>query len=132
MKKVTGLTYEPSFTPMVSNYYKGLSVAIPLFTRLLSKKYTVKDIHEILSEYYSVEAFINVLPLDVEISLEDGHFDVEGNNNTNRIDILVSGNDDEILLTSRLDNLGKGASGAAIQNMNLMLGLDESIGLKKE
>jgi N-acetyl-gamma-glutamyl-phosphate reductase len=130
MQKIAGLTYEPAFTPMISNYCKGMSVSIPLFTRLLSKKYIVSDIHEILSEYYASEDFINVLPLDIENSLEDGYLDVEANNDTNRIDILVSGNENEILLTSRLDNLGKGACGAAIQNMNLMLGLEEKISLR--
>lgn len=96
----------------------------------MSKKYTVSDIHKILSEYYALEDFINVLPLDIENSLEDGFLDVEGNNDTNRIDIFVSGNENQILLTARLDNLGKGACGAAIQNMNLMLGLEEKTGLK--
>ena len=72
-----------------------------------------------------------MLPLDVNQSLEDGYFDVEENNDSNRIDILVSGNEDQILITSRLDNLGKGASGAAIQNMNIMIGADETTGLNK-
>jgi N-acetyl-gamma-glutamyl-phosphate reductase len=131
MQKVTGLAYPPVFTPMISNFYKGMCVSIPLLPRLLNKKYTVTDIHEILSQYYASEHFINVLPLDVENNLEDGYLDVEVCNNTNRIDIFVSGNEDRILLTARFDNLGKGASGAAIQNMNLMLGLEEKTGLNK-
>lgn len=131
MQKVTGLAYPPVFTPMISNFYKGMCVSIPLLPRLLNKKYTVTDIHEILSQYYASEHFINVLPLDVENNLEEGYLDVEGCNNTNRIDIFVSGNEDRILLTARFDNLGKGASGAAIQNMNLMLGLEEKTGLNK-
>lgn len=130
MQKITGLAYEPAFTPMISNYYKGMSVAIPLLPRLLNKKYTVSDIHKILSEYYAFEDFINVVPIDNENYLVDGYLDIEACNDTNRIDIFVSGNENEILLTARLDNLGKGASGAAIQNMNLMLGLEEKIGLK--
>lgn len=129
MQKLTGLAYEPTLTPMIANYYKGMSVTVPLFNRLLNKKYSVSDIHEVLSEYYAGENFINVVPLNIENYLEDGYLDVEANNDTNRLDIFVSGNQDQILITSRLDNLGKGASGAAIQNMNLMLGLDEKIGL---
>ncbi|EKQ54471.1 MULTISPECIES: N-acetyl-gamma-glutamyl-phosphate reductase [unclassified Clostridium] len=130
MQKITGLSFEPAFTPMISNYYKGMSVSIPLFSRLLSNKYTVFDIHKILLEYYQDEKFINVIPQDIENSLEDGYLNVEANNDTNRLDIFVSGNENKILITSRLDNLGKGASGAAIQNMNLMLGLKEDTGLK--
>lgn len=129
MQKITGLLYLPAFTPIVSNYYKGITVSIPLLPRFLNKKYTVSDIYKILSEYYASEHFINVLPLDVNNYLKDGYLDIEACNNTNRIDILVSGNENEILLTARFDNLGKGASGAAIQNMNLMLGLEEKTGL---
>lgn len=129
MQKITGLVYPPVFTPIVSNYYKGITVSIPLLSRFLNKKYTVSDIHKILSQYYTSEHFINVLPLDVDNYLEDGYLDIEACNNTNRIDILVSGNENQILLTARFDNLGKGASGAAIQNMNLMLGLEEKTGL---
>ena len=130
MQKITGLDYEPVFTPMIANYYKGMSVTVPLFNRLLTKKYSVSDIHKILSEYYAGEDFINVVPLNIENYLEDGYLNVEANNDTNRLDIFVSGNEDQILITSRLDNLGKGASGAAIQNMNLMLGLEEKMGLR--
>lgn len=129
MQKITGLVYPPVFTPIVSNYYKGITVSIPLLPRFLNKKYTVSDIHEILSEYYASEHFINILPLDNENYLEDGYLDIEACNNTNRIDIFVSGNENQILLTARFDNLGKGASCAAIQNMNLMLGLEEKNGL---
>ncbi len=131
MQQVTGLEFKPTFSPMIANYYKGMSVAVTLHTRLLSRHYTVEEIHAAISEYYKDEHFINVLPLDVNQSLEDGYFDVEENNDSNRIDILVSGNEDQILITSRLDNLGKGASGAAIQNMNIMIGADETTGLSK-
>lgn len=131
MQKVAGLDFKPAFTPMIANYYKGMSVAVTLHTRLLTKKYTVSEIHDALCEYYKDEQFIKILPLDAAQSLEDGYLDVEGNNDTNRIDILVSGNEDEILITSRLDNLGKGASGSAIQNFNIMIGAEESKGLNK-
>lgn len=108
---------------------EGITVSIPLSPHFLNKKYTVSDIHKILYEYYAYEYFIIVLPLDVQNYLEDGYLDIEACNNTNRVDIFVSGNENQILITAKFDNLGKGASGAAIQNMNLMLGLEEKIGL---
>lgn len=129
MQKITGLAYPPVFTPVVSNYYKGMTVSIPLLPRLLDKKLTAKDVRDYLSQYYASEPFVNVVPLDFEDYLENGYLDAEACNDTNRIDIFVFGNDDQILLTARLDNLGKGASGAAMQNMNIMLGLDDGIGL---
>ncbi len=131
MQKITGLEFKPAFSPMIANYYKGMSVVVTLHTRLLSKKYTLEEVHHALKEYYKDEYFINILPIELSQSLEDGYFDVEENNDTNRIDILVSGNEDEIMITARLDNLGKGASGAAIQNMNIMLGTDENEGLNR-
>ena len=129
MQKVTGLAYPPVFTPIISNFYKGMAVSIPLLPRLLNKKVTAAEVHKFLSEYYAAEPFVKVMSLEVDNYLEDGFLDAEGCNDTNRIDIFVFGNEEQILLTARLDNLGKGASGAAIQNMNLMLGVDERIGL---
>jgi N-acetyl-gamma-glutamyl-phosphate reductase len=70
------------------------------------------------------------MPFDDSTLLDDGFFNPQEANNTNRNDIFVFGHDDQILLVSRLDNLGKGASGAAVQNMNIMLGLDEGTGLE--
>ena len=84
-----------------------------------------------LTDYYTNEYFVNIMPLNDPNNLEDGFLNAESCNNTNRIDILVFGNANQVLISSRLDNLGKGASGAAIQNMNLMLGVGEITGLKK-
>lgn len=130
MQKVTGISYPPVFTPVISNFYKGMVVSVPLHTRLLPKKYSAKEIHSFLAEYYKNEKFIRVMPFNEEANLENGCLDSESCNDTNRLDIFVYGHEDQIIIISRLDNLGKGASGAAIQNMNIMLGLDESIGLK--
>lgn len=130
MQKIVGLDFPPVFTPIVANFYKGMTVSIPLLTRLLSKKLTAQKVHEFLSEYYALERFINVIPFETDEHLENGFLDAEGCNDTNRVDIFVFGNEDQILLTARLDNLGKGASGAAIQNMNIMLGLEEGLGLR--
>lgn len=132
MQKVTWLEHAPIFTPVVSNYYKGMAVSIPLFTRLLSKKVTSVDVVDMLSDYYADEKFVRVMPADPEDCLDRGFFNLQECNDTNRLDIFVFGNNDQILLLSRLDNLGKGAAGAAVQNMNLMLGIDETTGLMSQ
>ena len=75
------------------------------------------------------ERFVRVMPLSDPATLEDGFFDVQACNDTNRVDLFVFANDSQVLLVSRLDNLGKGASGAAVQCMNLHLGCDEGLGL---
>ena len=129
MQMRAGLMYPPLFTPVVANFYKGLAMSIPLIPRLLSKKVGIYDIHHLLSSHYASERYVRVMPLEADAFLEDGFFDLTNCNNTNNVDIFVLGNDEQILLLSRFDNLGKGASGAAIQNMNIMLGLNEQMGL---
>ena len=83
-----------------------------------------------MAEYYANEPFVRVLPFNADTSLDDGFFDVQACNDTNRVDLFVFGNDERISSrVARLDNLGKGASGAAIQCMNLAIGADEEAGL---
>ena len=86
-------------------------------------------IHAALAERYAGERFVRVMPLRDAATLEAGFFDVQACNDTNRADVFVFANDRQVLLMARLDNLGKGASGAAVQAMNLHLGLDEGLGL---
>lgn len=129
MKLHSGLNSTPLFTPIVGNYYQGDAVSIPLLPRIFLIKVTARDIQELLASYYKDERFVRVVPFDSEAFLEDGFFNLMHNNNTNYLDIFVFGHEDQILLVTRFDNLGKGASGAAIQNMNIMLGFDEGIGL---
>jgi N-acetyl-gamma-glutamyl-phosphate reductase len=131
MKKISGLQYAPLFTPMVCNYYKGMLVSIPLITRLLSKNISGMELQKFLSDYYEGERFIKVMPYGEESNLDNGYWGATDCNDTNSLQLFVFGNTDQILLMSRLDNLGKGASGAAIQVMNLMLGIDEAHGLKE-
>lgn len=126
MQYILGLQYQPVFSPVVSNFYKGMVVSIPLFTHLLNKHITPNEIRDILADHYDGEQFVRVMPYTQEERIDGG---LEGCNNTNRIDLFVFGNSERILLVSRLDNLGKGASGAAVQNMNIMLGIDEETGL---
>ncbi|MFZ5634369.1 MAG: N-acetyl-gamma-glutamyl-phosphate reductase [Bacillota bacterium] len=130
MQKITGLLYPPVFTPIVADFYQGMVVAIPLLKRLLNKKMTAKEIQEFMTSYYAAERFVRVMPYESEKYLDNGYFDATGCNHTNQIEIFVFGHGEQILILSRLDNLGKGASGAAVQNMNIMLGVDEGTGLE--
>lgn len=129
MQKVVGLEFTPLFTPMVCNYYKGMVVSVPLHRRFLPQKSTALQIHEFLSKYYESERFIKVLPIEPELSTENGYLNAIASNDTNQNDICIFHNDEQIVLMSRLDNLGKGASGAAVQCMNIVLGYDEGTGL---
>lgn len=128
MRQMSGLAHDPIFMPVVANYLKGMAVSIPLFPRLLNKQCSTRDIRAALADYYEGEEFIRVMPFCTE-EPDYPYIDAEGCNNTNRMDIYVLGNEDQTVLIAVLDNLGKGASGAAIQNMNLMLGIDERTGL---
>ena len=129
MQKISGLESPPLFTPIVGEFYKGMAVCIPLFCNLLRNKPTAEDIHGYLASYYESERFVNVFTFDPAARLDNGYFNPLEANGTNRNDIFVFGSEERILLVSRLDNLGKGASGAAVQNMNIMLGFDEGSGL---
>jgi N-acetyl-gamma-glutamyl-phosphate reductase len=129
MQKHAGLAYPPLFTPMVGNFYQGMIVSVPLVVRSLPKKVTPDDVQEILARYYERERFVRVLPANAEGELEDGYLSPTGCNDTNRMDLFVFGHEEQILVVARLDNLGKGASGTAVQCMNIMLGLDEAAGL---
>ncbi|QMV43092.1 N-acetyl-gamma-glutamyl-phosphate reductase [Cohnella cholangitidis] len=130
MQLHSGLNSAPLFTPIVGSYYQGLALSIPLFPKMFLKQITAKEVQAVLAAYYKDERFIRVMPYESDAYLEDGFFNVLECNHTNYLDLFVFGNKDEILLLSRFDNLGKGASGAAIQNMNMMLGFDEDLGLK--
>ncbi|MHB1457794.1 MAG: N-acetyl-gamma-glutamyl-phosphate reductase [Armatimonadota bacterium] len=129
IQKVVGLSNYPILIPVVGDYYRGMAVSIPLTSKNLHNKVAAIDIQQYLSDYYASEWFIRVMSFGDDDYLDDGYFDIEGCNYTNRADLFVFGNNDQILLMVRLDNLGKGASGAAIQNMNIMLDVNEDIGL---
>jgi N-acetyl-gamma-glutamyl-phosphate reductase len=127
MQKHAGLSRAPVFCPIVANYYKGMLVSVPLHVSDLARRVTAEEVHAVLAERYAGEACIQVMPLDRFD--EDGKLGPAAINGTNRVELFVSGNADQLLLTARLDNLGKGAAGAAVQNLNLMLGLPELTGL---
>lgn len=124
MTKVCGLLYPPVFNPIVSDYYSGMCVTVPIHTRLLAKKMGVEQLKSYFAEYYARQNFIKVLD---EVSAYLAANPLAG---TNQMQICVDGNDERIVLASVFDNLGKGASGAAVQCMNISLGLDERTSLE--
>lgn len=125
----SGLTAAPIFQPIVGPFYKGLAVTAFLHPQQFSRSASPAEVQKILADYYAGEPFIRVMPVDLEGNTDGGFFNVEANNDTNCVDLFVFGNDDRMLLIARLDNLGKGASGAAVQAMNVHLGVEESLGL---
>ena len=125
----TGLRTKPLFMPVVGNFYKGLAVTVPLHLNQLAAGTSAQRIHDALSRHYEGEAFVRVMPLNDAATLEDGFFDIQACNDTNRVDLFVFAQGEQALLMARLDNLGKGASGAAVQAMNLHLGVAEGLGL---
>lgn len=129
MQAVSGLTYKPMFNPMVCDYFSGMVVSVPLQTRMLPNTVTAQQIHEMYAKHYEGANMVEVMPL--MSADEQKAFFLASNtiSGTNKIQVFVFGNDDQILLCSRLDNLGKGASGAAVQCLNIMMGIDETTGL---
>ena len=125
----TGLTVEPIFQPIVGPFYKGLAVTAYLHPKQFTRPASTAEVQKIIADYYVGEPFIRVLPVDLDATTDGGFYNVEANNDTNRVDIAVFGNAERMLLVARLDNLGKGASGAAVQAMNVHLGVEESLGL---
>jgi len=126
MQKVAGLACPPVFMPVVGNYYKGMATTIMLQSRLLNGTPSAEEICARLQAYYAGEHFVSVLPFGTNASTLYAN-ELAG---TNHLHIVVCGNADRISVTALFDNLGKGASGAAVQNMNIVLGLDETSGLE--
>lgn len=118
----------PLFSPMVANYYKGMLVQIPLF-RHEANGASLQQLHDVLADRYNHEPFVSVLPIGDQGILVDGFLNPTVCNDSNRMQLMLFGNDDQYLLIARYDNLGKGAAGAAVQNLNLMLGIEEQTGL---
>jgi len=129
MKRYAGLERDPIFQPAVGNYAQGMLGAVPVFTDLLAKSVTPDDIRDCLAAAYGDSAFIDVPPLAA--TERSGDVNPQALNNSNRMRLHVFGNGarGQVLLVSIYDNLGKGASGAAVQNLNLMIGADEKLGV---
>lgn len=129
MKKYAHLQETPIFVPSVGHFERGMLVQIPLYTKLLRLDCDPEKILDIWKDYYHNEAFVRTMDGGADSYLEDGFLNPLDCNYTNCVDLFAFGNKDRILLVARLDNLGKGASGAAVQNMNLMLDFEETKGL---
>jgi N-acetyl-gamma-glutamyl-phosphate reductase len=126
------LDVAPVFSPSVGNFRRGMLVSVPLQTSQLPGSPTGAQLHAAYVEHFAGEPFVTVRPLNDTAALRDGAFlEPENLNGTNRLEVFVFANDarQQAMVIARLDNLGKGASGAAVQNLNLMLGLPEGAGL---
>ena len=129
MKAVSGLEYTPMFNPIICDYFSGMVVSVPIQTRMLADSVTAEQIHAMYEKHYAGSKMVEVMPLmNME---EQKSFFLASNtlSGVNKLQVFVFGNDEQILLCARLDNLGKGASGAAVQCLNIMMGIDETTGL---
>jgi N-acetyl-gamma-glutamyl-phosphate reductase len=140
MQTYSGLEHAPLFAPSVGRYAQGMIVEVPLQLWALPEKPTPEALHEALAKAYSREAFVTVATAQEAYALQqartgpagyNAELDPEALNGSNRMKLYVFGSQDraQARLVAVLDNLGKGASGAAVQNLNLMLGLEEGAGL---
>ena len=128
MQKISGLERTPLFSPIIADYYSGMFVSLPFYADMLNGKQTPLSVHEYMSEYFKGQRFIKVMPFGSEADT-NGFIGANNLSGWDGLQLFVTGNEERILLTTRFDNLGKGASGAAIQCMNVMLGCDEAKGL---
>lgn len=128
MQKITGLSQKPLFSPIICDYYSGMVMSVPLYTNMLKGVSSPADVHKVFSEFYAGEKFIQVMPLDAQAG--EGNM-LAGNacSGWDGLRIFITGNEERIVLSSQFDNLGKGASGAAIQCLNILLGCAEDKGL---
>jgi N-acetyl-gamma-glutamyl-phosphate reductase len=128
MQAITGLSRAPLFTPVVADYYSGMVVSVPLHREALAGGPSVSLVHRFFMDYYKGEKFIQVMPYGAE-SESNGFLSGITCSGLDGMKIFVTGNEDRILLTAQFDNLGKGASGAAVQCLNLLIGCEEDRGL---
>ncbi len=128
MKKITGLNKEPLFSPIICDYYSGMVMSVPFYTDMLHNENGVEDVHAMLSKFYEGQKFVKVMPLDAQAG-EGNMLAGNGCSGWDGLKIFVTGNEERIVLSSQFDNLGKGASGAAIQCLNIVLGCEEDKGL---
>lgn len=131
MKKIAGLDREPLFTPVVDDYYSGMIVSLPMYTHLMKEKKTPEELRDMFAKYYEGQDFIKVMPFGAEAE-GNNFFAANAYSGRDDAQIYVTGNEDRILVTARFDNLGKGASGAAVQCMNIVMGCADDKGLNIE
>lgn len=125
MQTICKLENKPIFNPIVDDYYNGMVVNIPLHVSSLNNKLSAKELHKVFAKYYEGERLLKVMPFSENPEM----MSTNRLANTSKMELYIYGNDTQILLSSRFDNLGKGASGSAVQCMNIMMGIDEETGL---
>ena len=128
--KMTGVKYQPTFMPIVADYFSGMEVSVPILGSYIKGADqmaggTKAAVTEMFKDFYSGSTMIEV----VDSIAEGGLIYSNAMAKSNKLKIAIDGTDDNILITALFDNLGKGASGAAVQNMNIMMGIEESKGL---
>lgn len=128
MKKITGLVRTPLFSPIIDDYYSGMVVSVQLYADMLAKKMSPESLLQYYAAYYKDKRFIRVSAVDDETAAS-GFLAGNGLSGWDGLKIYATGNEERIVVSSQFDNLGKGASGAAIQCMNIILGCDEAKGL---
>ena len=129
MIQVCGLTRKPIFMPMICDFPQGMVVTVPLYLDMLKGTPDLDRLRQVYNDFYTGSRFVTVRPPEAPTCGFIGSNNLAG---TNDLQIFVCGNEEQVMLASRLDNLGKGASGAAVQNMNIMLGLPEETGLVRQ
>ena len=129
MTEYAGLSTSPLFMPSVGHFYKGMLVSVPIHRDQMVKTTSIEGVYQLINKQYATEPCINVMPLNDDAELQDGFLNPEAANGTNRVDVFVYGHNDQMMVIARLDNLGKGAAGAAVQNLNIMLQVTELEGL---
>ena len=125
MQKICGLDIPPVFCPIVDDYYKGMAVTVMLQNSMLKGNPAAKDIHEALAAHYNGKNVVKVHPF----GWDDPMIAAGTMAGKDSMELVVNGHEDQTIITALFDNLGKGASGAAVENMNLMLGFEETAGL---
>ena len=128
MQKVCGLANAPLFTPIVADYYAGMLVSVPLMASQLKDVSSLAQLHECYADSYAGQKMVKVMPVSAQADV-GGFLASNGCAGWDGLEIYVTGNDERMMVYARFDNLGKGASGAAVQSMNIMLGCDEATGL---
>ena len=128
MQKVCGLASAPLFTPIVADYYAGMLVSVPLMAGQLKGVSSLAQLHECYADAYAGQKMVKVMPLSAQADV-GGFLSSNGCAGWDGLEIYVTGNDERMMVCARFDNLGKGASGAAVQSMNIMLDCDEATGL---
>jgi len=124
MKTICGLTHKPVFIPIVDDYYKGMATTVPFHMGQMQGVSTLAEVWQKLTEYYALQPMVQVAE-----AVDTAKVYANAKAGQDTLTLIVAGNDEQFTITALFDNLGKGASGAAVQNMNIMLGLDETTGL---